>query len=86
MPEQYRQLADGRLDVGIGRAAHAPPEVASRLSATTRSASWYRPATGSPRWNAKHGHWEARITMPGNVKREPPVPMPGIAKESSTAP
>jgi hypothetical protein len=50
VPEQYRQLADGRLDVGIGRAAHAPPEVASRLSATTRSASWSRPATGSPHW------------------------------------
>ena len=25
VPEQYRQLADGRLDVGIGRAANAPP-------------------------------------------------------------
>ncbi len=31
VPEQYRQLADGRLDVGIGRAAHAPPQIASRL-------------------------------------------------------
>jgi DNA-binding transcriptional LysR family regulator len=31
VPEQYRQLADGRLDVGIGRAAHAPPQVASHL-------------------------------------------------------
>ncbi len=31
VPEQYQQLADGRLDVGIGRAAHAPPEVASHL-------------------------------------------------------
>ena len=31
VPEQYQQLADGRLDVGIGRAAHAPPQVASYL-------------------------------------------------------
>ena len=31
IPEQYRQLADGRLDVGVGRAAHAPPQVASLL-------------------------------------------------------
>lgn len=31
VPEQYQQLVDGRLDVGIGRAALAPPEVASRL-------------------------------------------------------
>ena len=31
VPEQYRQLADGRLDVGVGRAAHAPPQVASLL-------------------------------------------------------
>jgi DNA-binding transcriptional LysR family regulator len=31
VPEQYQQLADGRLDVGIGRAAHAPPQIASLL-------------------------------------------------------
>lgn len=31
VPEQYQQLLDGRLDVGIGRAALAPPGVASRL-------------------------------------------------------
>jgi hypothetical protein len=38
VPEQYRQLADGRLDVGIGRldvgigrAVNAPPELASHL-------------------------------------------------------
>jgi DNA-binding transcriptional LysR family regulator len=31
VPEQYQQLIDGRLDVGIGRAALAPPEVASLL-------------------------------------------------------
>ena len=31
VPEQYQQLADGRLDVGIGRAAYAPPQVASHL-------------------------------------------------------
>jgi DNA-binding transcriptional LysR family regulator len=31
VPEQYQQLTDGRLDVGIGRAALAPPEVASAL-------------------------------------------------------
>ncbi len=40
-----------------------------------------RPATGSPRWNARLGHWEARVTKPGNVKREPPIPMPGISRE-----
>jgi DNA-binding transcriptional LysR family regulator len=31
VPEQYQQLLDGRLDVGIGRAAMAPTGVASRL-------------------------------------------------------
>jgi DNA-binding transcriptional LysR family regulator len=31
VPGQYQQLADGRLDVGIGRAVHAPAEVASEL-------------------------------------------------------
>jgi DNA-binding transcriptional LysR family regulator len=31
VPEQYRRLLDGRLDVGIGRAAMAPPGVASQL-------------------------------------------------------
>ena len=31
VPEQYQQLIDGRLDVGIGRAAFAPPQVASLL-------------------------------------------------------
>ncbi|WP_322750905.1 MULTISPECIES: LysR family substrate-binding domain-containing protein, partial [unclassified Frankia] len=31
VPEQYQQLVAGRLDVGIGRAALAPPEVASVL-------------------------------------------------------
>jgi DNA-binding transcriptional LysR family regulator len=31
VPEQYQQLVDGRLDVGIGRAALAPPQVASQL-------------------------------------------------------
>jgi DNA-binding transcriptional LysR family regulator len=31
VPEQYQQLADGRLDVGIGRAALAPPRIASHL-------------------------------------------------------
>ncbi|MEV2271307.1 LysR family transcriptional regulator [Nonomuraea africana] len=30
-PEQYRQLADGRLDIGIGRASHTPADVASEL-------------------------------------------------------
>jgi DNA-binding transcriptional LysR family regulator len=30
-PEQYQQLADGRLDVGVGRAALAPPQIASLL-------------------------------------------------------
>ncbi|GAA2637494.1 LysR substrate-binding domain-containing protein [Actinomadura fulvescens] len=31
VPEQYQQLADGRLDVGIGRAANAPSQVTSFL-------------------------------------------------------
>jgi DNA-binding transcriptional LysR family regulator len=31
VPEQYEQLLDGRLDAGIGRAALAPPGVASHL-------------------------------------------------------
>jgi DNA-binding transcriptional LysR family regulator len=31
VPEQYQQLADGRLDVGVGRAAHAPAQIASLL-------------------------------------------------------
>jgi DNA-binding transcriptional LysR family regulator len=31
VPDQYQLLIDGRLDVGIGRAALAPPEVASLL-------------------------------------------------------
>jgi DNA-binding transcriptional LysR family regulator len=31
VPDQYQQLIDGRLDIGIGRAALAPPQVASQL-------------------------------------------------------
>ena len=31
VPGQYQQLIDGRLDVGIGRAALAPPQIASLL-------------------------------------------------------
>jgi DNA-binding transcriptional LysR family regulator len=31
VPEQFQQLIDGRLDVGIGRAALAPPRVSSLL-------------------------------------------------------
>ena len=31
VPEQYQLLIDGRLDVGVGRAALAPPQVASLL-------------------------------------------------------
>jgi len=31
VPEQYRRLVDGRLDVGIGRPVLAPPQVASHL-------------------------------------------------------
>ena len=31
VPGQYQQLIDGRLDVGVGRAAHAPAQVASLL-------------------------------------------------------
>ena len=31
VPDQYQLLADGRLDVGVGRAALAPPQIASLL-------------------------------------------------------
>jgi hypothetical protein len=31
VPEQYQLLADGRMDVGIGRASHAPHAVASEV-------------------------------------------------------
>ena len=31
VPEQYQQLTNGRLDVGVGRAALAPPQIASLL-------------------------------------------------------
>jgi DNA-binding transcriptional LysR family regulator len=31
VPEQFRRLMDGRLDVGFGRASLAPPEVATEL-------------------------------------------------------
>jgi DNA-binding transcriptional LysR family regulator len=31
VPEQYQLLADGRLDVGVGRAVLAPPQIASLL-------------------------------------------------------
>ncbi|HEX6933475.1 MAG TPA: LysR substrate-binding domain-containing protein [Streptosporangiaceae bacterium] len=31
VPEQFRYLADGRIDVGFGRASHAPGYVASEL-------------------------------------------------------
>jgi DNA-binding transcriptional LysR family regulator len=31
VPEQFRLLVEGRLDVGLGRASLAPPEVASEL-------------------------------------------------------
>ncbi|MEV5897614.1 LysR substrate-binding domain-containing protein [Nonomuraea fuscirosea] len=30
-PEQYRQLADGRLDIAVGHASQAPPGVAATL-------------------------------------------------------
>jgi DNA-binding transcriptional LysR family regulator len=31
VPEQFKMLVDGRLDVGLGRASLAPPEVAAEL-------------------------------------------------------
>jgi DNA-binding transcriptional LysR family regulator len=31
VPEQYQQLVDGRLDVGVGRSVLAPPDVASHV-------------------------------------------------------
>lgn len=37
-----------------------------------------RPATGSPRWNAKDGRWEARVTLIGGDRK--PVVMSGIAR------
>ena len=51
-PEQYQQLIDGRLDVGIGRAALAPPRVSSLLFRHGPLGSWCTPATGSPGWRA----------------------------------
>ena len=37
VPEQFQQLADGRPDVGLGRASLAPPEVAAELFRLDRS-------------------------------------------------
>lgn len=31
VPAQYRMLATGKLDVGVGRASHAPPDIASEV-------------------------------------------------------
>ena len=36
-----------------------------------------RPATGSPRWNAKDERWEARVTLIGGERK--PVVMAAIA-------
>jgi DNA-binding transcriptional LysR family regulator len=50
VPEQYQQLIDGRLDVGIGRAALAPPQVASHLFRRDPLGVLVRAITGSPSW------------------------------------
>ena len=52
VPEQYQQLTDGRLDVGIGRAALAPPQVSSLLFRHDPLGVLVPPATGSPGWRA----------------------------------
>ena len=48
VPEQYQQLQDGRLDVGVGRAALAPPEIASLLFRHDPLGVLVPPATRSP--------------------------------------
>ena len=53
VPEQYQQLTDGRLDVGIGRAALAPPQVASLLF--QRAGSQERALVCGSRYFAGHG-------------------------------
>ena len=50
VPGQYQQLIDGRLDVGVGRAATARRRSRRCCSARTRSGSWCQPVTGSPGW------------------------------------
>ena len=48
MPVHYQQLIDGRLDVGIGRAALAPLKVASPLFRQYPLGSWRQQVTDSP--------------------------------------
>jgi DNA-binding transcriptional LysR family regulator len=50
VPEQFQQIVDGRLDVGIGRAALAPPQVASQLFRWDPLGSWSPARTGLRRW------------------------------------
>jgi len=52
VPGQYQQLIDGCLDVGIGRAALAPPHIALLLFRQDPVGSWCQPVTGSPGWRA----------------------------------
>lgn len=41
-----------------------------------------RPATGSPKWNASRGIWEARLTLANGDRL--PVPMPGVPPCAAT--
>jgi DNA-binding transcriptional LysR family regulator len=50
VPEQYQQVVDGRLDVGIGRQRWPRPRWVRTCSAETHSGSWSPAVTGSPIW------------------------------------
>ena len=70
-PEQYEQLIDGRLDVGVGRAALAPSQIASLLFRQDPLGSWSRPATRSPSLKACQSP-----RSPGNPSCSPRKPGP----------
>ena len=55
-PEQYRQLADGRLDIGIGRVSQTPPGVAAELhpARSARRAGPRRPPLRRRRHRTRH--------------------------------
>ena len=48
VPEQYMLLTGGQLDIGIGRASLAPPEVASELFRLDPLGYWSARVTASP--------------------------------------
>ena len=53
VPEQYRQLADGRPDVGIDLAGAGPaPGRLAPVPPGPAGGSWSPPVTGSPSWTA----------------------------------